>query len=188
MSRSKANIVISLIIIIALHVRYTYTMRGPSTNLEIIPPLAIETIALGYALISATIPNLKSFIMSFDTAMMMDLHGYRQRTTPSTTATSSKSRLFWQSTRRLQYSDASAQDELIGRLRPERVEHRAEAHRVDDREAEMEDLPGSRERESQSQEGRIRMDFGWRIDEEFAVLEGPVPRPPVVLGDGDEKR
>jgi hypothetical protein len=178
-----------LIVITALHVRYIYIMRLEDTNLEIIPPLAIESVELGYALISATIPNLKSFIMSFDTAMMMDLHGYRRNTRTATTSTpKTPSSFFWRSnpaSHRLQYSDVSTQEELIGRLRPEKVEHRAEAHRVGKGEARRESLPGSRERESQERE--IRIDIGWTVEEEYRMPTPP--RPPKPSADlGIEKK
>ena len=60
-------------------------------NLHLVPPLAIEQAQLGYAIISATIPNLKSFIMSFvrglslfrppctSEALTSTLHAFQQR-------------------------------------------------------------------------------------------------------------
>ena len=46
-----------------------------SSNLSfvLVPALICEQVELGYSLLSATIPNLKSFITSFHTAMMMDV-------------------------------------------------------------------------------------------------------------------
>ena len=174
-----------LVVIAALHIHYVYHMRTSNTNLEIIPPLAVESVQLGYALVSATIPNLKSFIMSFDTAMMMDLHGYRSNS-QSHQSKSRASTFGWRSkrsgassnalSRRLQYSDASTQDELIGRLRPEALEHRTDAHRVGDVEAEIEQLPTREERESQ--ERSIRMDLQWKVEEEFQL---PIDAPHTIM-------
>lgn len=154
-------------------------MPSEHSNLHIIPALTVEAVQVGYALVSATIPNLKSFIMSFDTAMMMDLHGYRVQGVHTHTPTNSRTRstFGWrsgkssQTSRRLQYSDASTQDELIGRLRPERLEHKADAHHLSDAEAEIEHVPVSHERESQ--ERSIRMDMQWKVEEEFQLSPDP---------------
>ena len=176
-SCDEANDVRSLVAVAALHIHYVFLMRSDDTNLEIIPALTVESVQLGYALVSATIPNLKSFIMSFDTAMMMDLHGYRSES--HSQQTKSRSTFGWRSrhssnqvSRRLQYSDASTQDELIGRLRPERLEHRTDAHCVDDIEAEIENMPTREERESQDRS--IRRDLQWKVEEEFHL---PVDSP-----------
>ncbi|KIW02225.1 uncharacterized protein PV09_06379 [Verruconis gallopava] len=66
-----------LIAIAVVHIRYILYMPAVKLNLNIIPALTIEQIQLSYALISATLPNLKSFIMSFNTAMMMDFGEYQ---------------------------------------------------------------------------------------------------------------
>lgn len=142
-------------------------MPTTKLNLNIIPALTIEQIQIGYALLSATIPNLKSFIMSFDTAMMMDFGDYKVRSavksrSPIDVRSNRKSPAL---TRPHRYSDMSTQDELIGRLRPERLEHRATAHHVGDVEAQGSDLPSAEERESQDKD--IRLDMQWKIEEEF---------------------
>jgi hypothetical protein len=111
--------------------------------------------------------------MSFDTGMMMNVHAYRSHSrSQSNTESKSLSTFGFRShnsiktARRLTYSDASTQDEFIGRLRPdwERLEHKADAHHVSDAEAEIEHLPSSSERESQDR--GIRVDFQWSVDEE----------------------
>lgn len=166
-----------LIVIAALHIRYVFAAGSGDVNLNIIPALTIESVQLGYALISATIPNLKSFLMSFDTGMMMDVHAYRSHShshSQSHSNSGSKSLSTFglrsynssKTARRLTYSGACTQDELICRLRPdwERLEHRADAHHVSDAEAEIEHLPSSSERESQDR--GIRVDFQWSVDEE----------------------
>jgi hypothetical protein len=59
-----------------MHIHYISTTERlrPTRNMPLSLTAAIvyELVELGYSLLSATVPNLKSFIMSFDTAMMMD--------------------------------------------------------------------------------------------------------------------
>ena len=119
----------------AVHIRYIKAMPQTNLNLNIIPSLTLEQIQLGYALLSATIPNLKSFIMSFDTAMMMDI------------------------------SYKLTQDEFIGRLRPDRLEHVTGIYHIDEP-SNVIDGP-SMESGRDSQERTIRRDMQWKVEESF---------------------
>jgi hypothetical protein len=49
------------------------TISGDSSSLLLTSALICQSIAIAYSLFSATLPNLKSFIRSFHTAMMLDL-------------------------------------------------------------------------------------------------------------------
>jgi len=120
-------------------------MPATNLNLNIVPSLTIEQIQLVYALVSATIPNLKSFIMSFDTAMMMDYTYQINSDSKSGRSTFGQrsSRKASTAMKANRNSGISTQDEFIGRLRPDldRVEHSTDIHHVDDLEAQSEDLP-----------------------------------------------
>ncbi|KAF1812168.1 hypothetical protein P152DRAFT_487593 [Eremomyces bilateralis CBS 781.70] len=63
--------------LIAIAILNIHLVQGWTTSLDpgvaIAAPLVCQLVELAYSLISATIPNLKSFLMSFDTAWMMEV-------------------------------------------------------------------------------------------------------------------
>jgi hypothetical protein len=156
-----------LIAIAAVHICYIHAIPPFDLNLHIIPALTIEQIQVGYALLLATISNLKSFIMSFNTAMMMDFGDYKAHASGKSRSVSvdpcDHGKAAASTTRAHRYSDMSTQGKLIGRLRPERLEHRATSHHVDDIRAWDKDLPGAEVRESQDK--AIQLDMG-KVEEE----------------------
>jgi len=149
-----------------------FVRRTPAINLSlaIIPSITCEQVELGYSLLSATIPNLKSFIMSFDTAMMMDVSYKLQSYALSANTAGQRSvRLGSSSTRAPRISDVESRDEFIGRLRPadEGLEYTStirHLHKWTHPQAHSsESLPTA-----DSQDRSIRRDVHWRVEETFA--------------------
>jgi len=126
----------------------------------LIPSLVCEQIELGYSLLSATIPNLKSFIMSFDTAMMMDI-SHKLQSQPNS-HTDINNRLGSSSDRAPRLSDVECRDTFISRLRPEtELRHIASIQHLQD--WTDDGSLGNFERESQDR--MIRCDVQWTIEE-----------------------
>jgi len=135
-------------------------MNSTNLNLALIPSLVCEQIELGYSLLSATIPNLKSFVMSFDTAMMMDI-SHKLQSQPNS-HTELCNRLGSSSDRAPRLSDIECRDTFISRLRPETgLRHIASIQHLQDW---VDDGSlGNFERESQDR--MIRRDVRWTIEE-----------------------
>lgn len=150
-----------LIAIAIVHIVFLHrSVNSTNINLAIIPSLVCEQIELGYSLLSATIPNLKSFIMSFDTAMMMDI-GHKLQSQPNS-HTNLSNRLGSSSHRPPRLSDVECRNTFISRLRPEtELGHIASIQHLQDW-ADDGSL-GNFERESQDR--MIRRDIHWKIEE-----------------------
>ncbi|KAE9986179.1 hypothetical protein EG327_004429 [Venturia inaequalis] len=160
-----------LVAIISIHSRYI--TREPESNLSltIIWLLTIEQVQLGYSLISATIPNLKSFLMMFDTAVMMDISHKLSSTDKS--ATTAQEGFGSIGTRPPRLSD-DYHGFHIGSLRPERFEHVAAIHHTETRSTSTCKDDKSMVRPSASRESTdggdrtIRRDMQWSVEEAFA--------------------
>ncbi|KAF2402029.1 hypothetical protein EJ06DRAFT_474359 [Trichodelitschia bisporula] len=81
-----------LVAVAILHIIYLSRTRPPADiSMLIVPALICEQAELTYSLISATIPNLKGFLMSFDTSMMMDV-SFKVQSSAQSTAPSERER------------------------------------------------------------------------------------------------
>jgi hypothetical protein len=164
-----------LIPVAIIHIKYIQSMPEDNQNLAVFAPLTGEIIELGYSLISATIPNLKSFIMSFDTAMMMSVSFKLSSTSRSQfpggnpcdriDCNSSKSNkcptLF----------DHDGRNEFNSKLRPESegIRYTSEIHHFDDWSLSNGDLSNAGPLR-ESQEGTIRRDVHWRVEQTYADI------------------
>lgn len=137
-----------------------WTADSVNLNFEIVPALVCEQIELGYSLISATIPNLKSFIMSFNTSMMMDI-GHKLHSQPPS-HTDLSSRLGSSSERAPRLSDIESRETFIRGLRPEaELRHFASIQHMED--MDEDESAGNLDRESQDR--IIRRDIRWTVEE-----------------------
>jgi hypothetical protein len=158
-----------LIAIASVHIHYIQAMPDTALGLTIIPPLTIEQIEMGYSLLSATIPNLKSFIMSFDTAMMMDISHKLQSSSARSNATSRQQsdRLESGPSRLQTVSEFDIMDERVGGLRPEsegldyltRIQHIEPSDSCSISIEDISVVSPSRD----SQDKSIRRDLHWRV-------------------------
>jgi hypothetical protein len=144
----------------------------PAENLTfaMITPLTWESIELGYSLLSATIPNLKSFIMSFDTAMMMSvsfkLNSYSR---DHTTEASPNYRIRSNSGKDNKFpmlSDIENANEFIGRLRPENegIRYTSNIRHSDDWSLSNDEVLNAGPSQEWQQRS-IRRDVHWRIEQ-----------------------
>lgn len=149
-------------------------MAVPKENdlpMTIIWALTIEQAQLGYSLVSATIPNLKSFLMMFDTAVMMDIS--HKLSSIDRSATTAQEGFGSVGTRPPRLSD-DYHGFHIGALRPERFEHVAAIHHTETRSTstckdDKSDTRLSASRESLDEgERTIRRDMQWTVEEAFA--------------------
>ncbi|QDS70900.1 hypothetical protein FKW77_006294 [Venturia effusa] len=157
-----------LVAIISVHSRYITIAPKYDLPMTIIWVLTVEQVQLGYSLISATIPNLKSFLMMFDTAVMMDIS--HKLSSVDRSATSAQDGLG--------SVGARLSDDYhgfhIGSLRPERFEHVAVIHHTETRSTstckdDKSDVRLSASRESQDESDKtIRRDMQWTVEEAFA--------------------
>jgi len=167
-SFSRILIHSSLVAVATVHSRYITILPSSNLSLAIITVLTIEQAGLAYSLISATIPNLKSFLMSFDTAMMMDVS--HKLSSSDHSATTAQDRFGSVGTRPRRRSD-DIHDFYIGSLRPERFEHVANIHHTKTRSTckdDVSDAPASGSRESQDGDRTIRRNMQWTVEEAFA--------------------
>ena len=150
-----------LIAVAIVHIVFLHrSVNSTNLNLALIPSLVCEQIELGYSLLSATIPNLKSFIMSFDTAMMMDI-GHKLQSQPNS-HTDLNNRLGSSSDRAPRLSGVECRNIFISRLRPEtELEHIVSVQHLQD--WTDDGSLGNFERESQDR--MIRRDIHWTIEE-----------------------
>lgn len=149
-----------LIAVAILHITFLQSITSTNLNLVLVPSLVCEQIELGYSLLSATIPNLKSFVMSFDTAMMMDI-GHKLRSQPNS-HTDLCNRLGSSSDRAPRLSDLECGDTFISQLRPETgLRHIASIQHLQD--WTDDGSLGNFERDSQDR--MIRRDVRWTIEE-----------------------
>jgi len=158
-----------LIAIAIVHLRYIKATPQTNLPLAIIPAATIESIQLGYSLFSATIPNLKSFIMSFDTAMMMDI-GYKLHSSSAQSNTiTGQARQGSAVSKPQRHSDDIHDHYLdIGSLRPERLEHFTNIQHVDTWSMSKDDISIARA-SRESQDRTIRRDMQWKVEETFAT-------------------
>jgi hypothetical protein len=144
-------------------------MPKDDLTFAVIPSLTCETVELGYSLISATIPNLKSFVMSFDTAMMMDvsfkLKPYSQSQSTAGNRSDRIGSSSSKSNRLPALSDNESRVDFIGRLRPdnEGLQYTSHIHHFDDWSLSRDDIP-IRRPDRNLQEGLIRRDVHWRVE------------------------
>jgi hypothetical protein len=157
-----------LVAIATVHSRYVTILPTSNLSLTIIPVLTIEQAGLAYSLISATIPNLKSFLMSFDTAMMMDVS--HKLSSSDRSATTAQDRFGSVRTRPRRRSD-DIHDYYIGSLRPEQFEHVADIHHTETCSTCKDDVSDARpsgSAEPQDGDRTIRRDMQWKVEEAFA--------------------
>lgn len=143
----------------------------PDDNLSrnIILPLTCEQIELGYSLLSATIPNLKSFIISFDTAMMMDISYKLHSLAQSSTVGQRSDRVGSSASKPPRLSDVEARDDFIRKLRPgsEGLRYTSEIQHLKEWQTLNGDLSVT-DCERVSQDKAIRRDMQWTVEESFA--------------------
>ncbi|TID26479.1 hypothetical protein E6O75_ATG00972 [Venturia nashicola] len=155
-----------LLAIISIHSRYITHAPQHNLSMTFIWLLTIEQVQLGYSLISATIPNLKSFLMMFDTAVMMDIsHKLSSIDRSATTAQEGFGSI---GTRPPRLSD-DYHGFHIGSLRPERCEHVAAIHHTETRSTSTRKDDSSASRDFTDEGNRtIRRDMQWMVEEAFA--------------------
>jgi hypothetical protein len=165
-----ALIVHRLIPIAIVHFRYIEYMPTDNLTFAIITPLTWETIELGYSLLSVTIPNLKSFIMSFDTAMMMvvsyKLNSYTQSQAIGANPSDHQDFDSSKGSKFPTLFDIDSPNDFIGRLRPEDEDLRytGEIRHFDDWSPSNDDCPPAGPRRDVP-ERTIRRDVHWRIEQ-----------------------
>ncbi|KAF2668449.1 hypothetical protein BT63DRAFT_479856 [Microthyrium microscopicum] len=158
-----------LVPIIVLHAYYIQMalLGHEDLPLALTPVLVCTQIELGYSLISATIPNLKSFLMSFDTAFMMDAPGQKieafSMPASPTTETARQSQLSATLTNSPTITERTYQKkpQYPIKLRPDMIDRRTSIQHFDDWSLDVEE--GS-ENESIGKDGRIRRDFQWSVE------------------------
>ncbi|KAF2435934.1 hypothetical protein EJ08DRAFT_295621 [Tothia fuscella] len=152
-----------------IHILLIHDIPADNLARTIIPALACEQVELGYSLLSATIPNLKSFIMSFDTAMMMDVSYKLNSMARSSTAGQRSDRNGSSSSKPPRLSDIEARDDFISRLRPasEGIRYTSEIQHSDNWEISNDDLSIT-DQERVSQDRAIRCDRQWKVEESYA--------------------
>jgi hypothetical protein len=126
-------------------------------------------VMLGYSLVSATIPNLKSFIMSFDTALMMDVSHKLGSTSVPTTAPSNQEQASNRTgsasaERAPRLSDVDPREGFIRKLRPEKLKHTANIHHDARWSMSGGDISLGSLATSTSQDRIIRRDIHWDVE------------------------
>jgi hypothetical protein len=155
---------------VVLNIYYEHLASAPDADfpLAITSGLTCEQVGLGVSLLTATIPNLKSFVMSFDTSMMMNIsHRLPHKSSTTSTANGSSQRYLNSSdtTKRSNstpssniqaphLSDLAIGDTSRHLLRPEQLENFT---RIEAFQAQRDDHPTH-------QDGRIGLDVGWQVD------------------------
>jgi len=135
--------------------------QSRDTSFALSTALVYQQTELGYSLISATIPNLKSFIMSFDTGMMMNV---------AASTESRHDRNSHRYARHVPFSvnqsiprdlDSSSHYELGTRLRPDAInQHEYSQHKTKAWNVKNGDISG----ELHNRDGAIQRDFQWEVE------------------------
>lgn len=105
-----------MIPVIALHALYISKAYDAQVDLPFAITAAVvcEQVLIGYSLISATVPNLKAFIKSFNSEMMMDIsHKLNRSKGPDSSGTSSGSS---QGPPQPRYHDADIEEQPLNTL------------------------------------------------------------------------
>jgi hypothetical protein len=125
---------LSLIALAIVHLHYIITfIDRPNTGVALIMAIAFQQVQLSYALISSTIPTLKTFVRSFNTNMGLDVtstlvtYGYGTNKMPTSRHTTENYELKDTAAVESQASSQSARKKgMLGRnFRPEPIEHSA---------------------------------------------------------------
>ena len=161
------------IAIVHIHFIAKSTQEGNLT-FSIASAIIVEQVWLGYSLISATIPNLKSFIMSFDTSLMMDV-SHKLAASRGTSGPSEQSSSVQPGSKATEnaprLSDVEAREEFLRRMRPDRVRHTANVEHERRWSMSAGDISLASFGAS-SQDRIIRRDIHWDVEESFAPGEG----------------
>jgi hypothetical protein len=155
----------SLLPVMIFNIYYEHLAAAPNGDFPLLVTSALtcEQLELGLSLLTATIPNLKSFLKSFDTSLMMDISHKLPDTSRATSTVGANSQKYLTTNSNISkgsnstpapLSDISEPDVTRDKLRPEQLEHltRVEASRP------------LQEGHRTHQDGRIRREVGWQVD------------------------
>ncbi|KIY03305.1 uncharacterized protein Z520_01772 [Fonsecaea multimorphosa CBS 102226] len=154
----------------AVHVwdQRNFTVR-PNTGVRLAAPIVFQQIELCYSLLSCTIPNLKSFLLNFDTTIGMTLDPATTRsygvTNPHSATTS-----FRMKPLRSRNGDKTPGSGAAPLFRPDEVEYNATVSRNDP--PNMNEAASSISRDNQSdrskgsQEMIIRREVAWTVHQD----------------------
>jgi len=149
------SISLVVIAIVGLHYSKLY-YKASNPGIAIVAPVVCLQIELFYSLVSATIPNLKSFVQSFHSGMGIDVGLYSSHD-QSGNRTYRLSSTKQNSGNRSQVETQSfpeSSNPLIGRLRPEHLKHTTTIHHSS---------RNGEDSSHNSQEMIIRRDVMWNV-------------------------
>ncbi|KIW89557.1 uncharacterized protein Z519_09713 [Cladophialophora bantiana CBS 173.52] len=162
---------LGIIAFAAVHVwdQKNFTVR-PNTGVRLAAPIVFQQIELCYSLLSCTIPNLKSFLLNFDTTIGMTLDPLTTRsygvTNPHSATTS-----FRLKTLRSRNGDKQPSPGVTPLFRPDAVEYTAAVGRNSapndmNEEASSISRDNQSDRSKGSQEMIIRREVAWTVHQD----------------------
>lgn len=161
----------SIVAFAVVHIYFinNFTVR-PNTGVRLAAPIIYQQIELCYSLISCTVPNMKSFLMNFDTAIGMTVGGITSRAYPtggaaSGTGNSFQLRSMLRSRPGKEASTPAVEKTSTATLRPDPVNYKASigpgAPATEERSSLSRD--DKSDRTTNSEDMIIRRDVQWNV-------------------------